>query len=145
MPRKHLLDVNLLVALTEPAHQHHRAAHAWFSQSGKDCWGRCPLTEAGFIRVTTNPAYRPQQRSLAQAIAILQSLKAYPGYRYWPMRDSWVELTAPLAARILGHQHVTDAYLLGLAIREDGVLVSFDRALRFLAGEEFAGHLQVLD
>lgn len=145
MPRKHLLDVNVLVALTEPAHRHHREAHAWFSQSGKESWGICPLTEAGFIRVTTNPAYRPSPRPLGQAVAILQSLKGYPGYRYWQIRDSWVDLTAPLTARILGHQQVTDAYLLGLAIQEDGVLVSFDKALRFLAGETYSRHLLVLE
>jgi predicted nucleic acid-binding protein len=40
---------------------------------------------------------------------------------------------------------VTDAYLLGLAIREDGVLVTFDRGLRYMAGAEFSRNLLVLE
>jgi uncharacterized protein len=55
-----------------------------------------------------------------------------------------VALTAPFAARIRGHQQVTGAFLLGLAIREDGILVTFDRGLKYLAGQEFRRNLLVL-
>jgi predicted nucleic acid-binding protein len=40
---------------------------------------------------------------------------------------------------------VTDAYLLGLAIKESGILVTFDRGLRYLAGSEFSRNLLVLE
>jgi toxin-antitoxin system PIN domain toxin len=143
--RKNLLDLNVLIALTDPEHQHHRKAQDWFMSSGKGSWGVCPLTEAGFIRVTTNPTFRPGLRTLEQAIAILQALKAYPGYWYWEIDESWVTLTARFAARILGHQQVTDAYLLGLAIKENGVLVTFDRGLKYMAGAEFRNNLLVLE
>lgn len=112
--------------------------------SAKERWGICPLTEAGFLRVTTNPAFRPGPRTLAQATAILQSLKGHAGYWYWEIAESWVTLTAPFAARILGHQQVTDAYLLGLAIQENGVLVTFDAGLKYLAGTEFSKNLLLL-
>jgi len=39
---------------------------------------------------------------------------------------------------------VTDAYLLGLSIRNKGTFVTLDRAIEGLAGNEFAGHLTVL-
>ena len=52
-----LLDVNVLVALFDPDHVHHEAAHDWFANEGTGGWATCPVTENGFIRVITNPAY----------------------------------------------------------------------------------------
>ena len=145
MPRKNLLDLNILIALTDQGHDHHQQARNWFTSSGKDNWGICPLTEAGFVRVTTNPAYRPGPRTLQQVIAILQALKGLPGYSYWGIDESWVTLAAPFVSRILGHQQITDAYLLGLAIKEDGVLVTFDQAVQYMAGAEFSRNLLLLE
>ena len=142
---RYLLDVNSLIALADPDHQHHRPVQAWFKVSGGANWGVCPLTEAGFVRVTINPVYRPASRTMEQAIAILADFASTPGYRYWPISDSWASLTAPFSARLLGHQQVTDAYLLGLAVKQKGILVTFDRAIKFLAGTEFSRHLLVLD
>ena len=145
MIRKTLLDLNVLIALTESEHDHFLSAQEWFASSGKAGVGLCPLTEAGFIRVTTSPAFRPGPRSMDQAIAILQTLKAHSSYWYCGIDQSWVSLTAPFAARISGHQQVTDAYLLGLAIKEDGVLVTFNRGIRYMAGAEFAKNVLVLE
>ena len=145
MTRKHLLDVNVLVALVEPGHEHHKRVQQWFSSSGKAALGLCPLTEAGFVRVTTNPAFRPGPRPMEQTIAVLQLLKGHPQYWYWEIKESWVNLTAPFAGRVMGHQQVTDAYLLGLAIKENGVLVTFDRGIKYLAGLEFSQNLLVLE
>jgi len=137
--------MNVLIALTEPEHIHRQKAERWFLSAGKDNWGVCPLTESGFIRLTTNPAMQAGTITLERAIAILQELRAHPGYQYWPISESWAVLTASFAARITGHQQVTDAYLLGLAIKENGVLVTFDRGLRYLAGSEFRQNLLVLE
>lgn len=83
---------------------------------------------------------------MEQSIAILQALKGLPGHLYWEIKASWVDLTARFAPRISGHQQVTDSYLLGLAIENDGVLVTFDRGLRYLAGPEFSSrNLLVLE
>jgi uncharacterized protein len=143
--QKHLLDLNVLIALTEPGHEQYRRAQEWFISSGHESWGVCPITELGFVRLTTNPAFRPGPRTLEQAIAILQALRERPGYWYREIAESWVSVTAPFARRIFGHQQVTDAYLLGLAIKDDGVLVTFDRGLKYLAGAEFARNVLVLD
>ena len=147
LTRKNLLDLNVLIALADQAHLHHQKAQSWFLSCGNESWGICPLTEAGFARITTNPAYRPVPRTLDQAIAILQSLKGRPGYWYCEIgeSESWVTLTAPFAARIFGHQQVTDAYLLGLAIQQDGVLVTFDRGLKYMAGAAYARNLLILE
>ena len=145
MTRNNLLDVNVLIALTEPGHKHHERAQEWLRSPGIGRLGVCPITEAGLLRVTTNPAYRPGPRTMEQATAILQSLQGYPGYCYWAIDESWVTLTAPLAARIFGHQQVTDAYLLGLAIKEKLALVTFDKGIEYLAGAEFSENVLLLE
>jgi uncharacterized protein len=142
--RRNLLDLNVLIALTELGHAHYESAQAWFNSSGKSAWAVCPLTEAGFIRVTTNPSYRPVARSMDQARAILEAMKDYSGYSYWDINESWATLTAPFAGRIVGHQQVTDAYLVGLAIKKNGVLVTFDGSIERLAGPEFGRNVLVL-
>lgn len=145
MTRKHLLDVNVLIALTEPGHENYERTQQWFNSHADSPWGACPLTEAGFLRITTNSAFRPGPRTFEQAIAILQALKRHPGYWFWEINRSWVDLTVRFSHRVFGHRQVTDAYLLGLAIQEDGVLVTFDRGMKYMAGDEFNRNLLVLE
>ena len=144
MIQRSLLDLNVLIAMTDPEHEHHRIARKWFLSSGKEDWAICPLTELGFLRITTSPAYSPSPHKLEQAIAILQSLKGYRGYWYCPIDESWVTLTARFVARVRGHQQMTDACLLGLAIKENRKLVTFDKGFIYLAGAEFSQNLLVL-
>ena len=144
MTRNYLLDLNVLIALVDSGHQHFQTAQDWFISSGKDHVGLCPLTEAGFLRITTNPAYRPAPRTIEEAIAILQVLKGHPRFGYWEIKESWVDLTARFAVRIRGHQQVTDAYLLGLAIKENGVLVTFHKGIQYMAGAEFNKNVLLL-
>ena len=63
MTRKHLLDLNVLIALADSGHEGYRKAQDWFDASDKHDMGICPLTEAGFVRITTNPAFRPGPRT----------------------------------------------------------------------------------
>jgi hypothetical protein len=141
----YLLDLNALIAFGDPDHERHDAIQEWFISEGKAAWGVCPLTEAGFVRVTTNPSYRPTSHTIEQATAILADFASHPGYRYWAITDKWAELTAPFSERLFGHQQVTDAYLLGLAIKEKGVLVTFDKSIKYLAGTDYRRNLLVLD
>ena len=76
---------------------------------------------------------------------MLAMLEKHPGYRYWPITTGWSTLAAPFRERIYGHQQITDAYLLGLAIKENGILVTLDKAFKFLAGERYGKHLLVLE
>jgi hypothetical protein len=142
-----LLDLNVLIALTDPEHKHHQTARSWLTSSTRVGFGICPLTEAGFLRVTTNPAFRAVPYSLEQAIAILQALKGREDYWYCEIDESasWVTVAAPFARRITGHQQVTDAYLLGLAIKKEGVLVTFDKGIQYLAGAEFIQNVLLLE
>ena len=144
MSKRYLLDMNVLAALCSDEHEFHEKAHRWFDTISA-AWALCPLTEAGFIRLAANPATHVGPGSIARATEVLGGLVRLPGYSYWPVTDTWAELTAPFGDRIFGHQQVTDAYLLGMAIKEGGVLVTFDRGLKYLAGPQFSGNLLVLE
>jgi toxin-antitoxin system PIN domain toxin len=140
-----LLDPNVSIARTDPDREHHRKARNWLASAGRERMGICPLTEAGFLRVTTNPAFHPGTRTFEQAIAILQALKGRDDYWFCPIDKSWVEVTAPFAARIFGHQQVTDAYPLGLAIERKAALVTFDRGVQGMAGAQFRQNVLLLE
>lgn len=144
MGKKYLLDLNVVIALTDDEHEHYASAHRWFSSLSGETWGTCPLSDAGYIRLATSPAARIGSGSFSTAVAVLAELAMRPGYCFWPIADGWAQLTTPFASRIFGHQQVTDAYLLGLAIKEGGVLVTFDRGIRYMAGTEFTRNVLVL-
>jgi uncharacterized protein len=137
-----LLDVNVLVALTDKNHVHHATASRWFESHRKASWGVCPFTEAGFLRVVTRSAVGAL--SMEQAREVLTRLGKQPGYKFWPILDPWNDLVGHLSERIFGPQQVTDACLLGLAIKENGVLVTLDQAIAHLAGASFAANILVL-
>ena len=81
---------------------------------------------------------------MEQVTAMLERLKRRPGYYFQSITADWQTLTAPFAKRIHGHNQVTDAYLLGLAVREGLVLITFDKALLHLAGEH-RRHVLILE
>ena len=139
---RYLLDVNVLIALTDELHAHHRLVNDWIKTPGLQ-WGVCAFTEAGFLRVTTNP--RAGAFTLETAGAILADLPNRPGYQYWAIAMGWSALAAPFSERIFGHQQITDAFLLGLAVREGGVLVTMDKAVRSMAGARCSQHVLVLE
>ena len=135
-----LLDVNVLVALLDEFHVHHEPAVKWFYAPGR-LWALCPFTEAGFLRIATNPR---AGMSMETAETLLESLKKEPGYHYQLIPADWRTLTKPFRRRIHGHNQVTDAWLLGVALEAVLTLVTFDRAMLHLAGE-FRGSVVVLE
>lgn len=56
--KRALLDINVLVALSDQAHVHHDLVHRWFARARASGWATCPLTENGLVRVIGNPSYR---------------------------------------------------------------------------------------
>ena len=139
---KYLLDVNVLLALTDEGHVHHRAVMRWFGARALD-WGLCAFSEAGFLRISVNP--KVGCLTFEDATGILAALTDRAGYRFWPIRSSWTELAEPFRERVHGHQQITDAFLLGLAIKESGVLVTLDKAIKYMAGPKFGKHVLVLE
>jgi toxin-antitoxin system PIN domain toxin len=130
---RYLLDVNVLVALTSAVHVHHLLVKEWFNANLNLEWAICAFTEAGFVRTAIPP--RPGQIEISEATTILSQLAQHPGYHYLPITADWYTLCSPFFKRLYGTKQITDAYLLGLAIREGLILVTLDRAILHLAGE----------
>lgn len=139
----YLLDVNTLFALTEEEHEHHRLVTKWFETCSPRRWGLCPFTEAGFLRLASNP--KVGRHSMEDSLRALAGVLAFPGFRFWPIAEPWAALTEPFSSRLFGHQQIVDAYLLGLALRENGILVTLDKAMKYLAGPKHSHHLLVLE
>jgi toxin-antitoxin system PIN domain toxin len=125
--RAALLDVNFLIALFDPDHVHHEAAHAWFSSERGSGWATCPLTENGVVRILSNPAYSPSAERPAEIAARLAAFRASGDHAFWP--DDVSICDAKLFRLGIGHRQLTDAYLLALAVRRSGRLATFDRSI----------------
>lgn len=124
-----LLDVNVLVALSWPAQESHPKVQNWFTRHSSYGWATCPQTQAGFIRILSNPSFSPSAVSPGEATQALRKSLAHPNHRYWPADVSYLEAIEPFASQIVGHRQVSDAYLLGLAIHNGGSLVTMDRGI----------------
>lgn len=128
-----LLDVNALVALAWDSHVHHLAATQWFDEHAATGWSTCPITESGFVRVSSNPGILPAAISVTDAAAVMAGLRAVGAHRFLPDDVSIVDSDVPSMS---GHRQVTDAHLLTLARRHGVDLVTFDRGAAALAAGE---------
>ena len=124
-----LLDINVLIALIDPAHVQHERAHEWFSSKGSDAWATCPLTENGLLRIVGHPRYPNSPGTPAAVGAILASLRKLPGHAFWPDDISLLDQHHLNTRRLLDSSQVTDSYLLALARAHGGQLASFDQRL----------------
>jgi hypothetical protein len=124
-----LLDVNVLIALIDPAHVQHNAAHTWFAASGSKAWATCPLTENGVLRIVGNARYPSSPGTPAAVAELLGEFLAHPGHEFWPDNLSLLNNQRVHAARLLDSAQVTDTYLLALAAERGGKLATFDRHL----------------
>jgi hypothetical protein len=131
-----LLDVNTLLALAWPNHQFHDSAREWFRERSGP-WCTCALTQLGFVRLSSNPAFTNQARRPLEALAVLQSMCAHPEHRFIAETPELTDTTfRRMVTRMLGHQQVTDGFLLAVAQSQALELVTFDRRLVPLAGED---------
>jgi toxin-antitoxin system PIN domain toxin len=123
----YLLDVNLLLALTDPMHIHHKRAHNWFVEKGQQAWATCPLTENGFIRIASHPNYPNRPGDVPAVLDIFHQLCEARGHHFWPDDVSILQVLKSDA--IITHAQITDAYLLGLAVYKRGKLATLDQRI----------------
>jgi hypothetical protein len=121
----YLLDVNLLLALSDPMHIHHEAAHRWYAEKGHLSWATCPITENEFLRIASHPNYPNRPGDVPAVLAILRQLCEVPGHRFWGEDISILDILETDA--IITHAQVTDVYLAGIAVQREGMLATLDR------------------
>lgn len=143
----YLLDVNLLVALLWSNHEQHEAANTWFHARRRAEWATCPFTQAGFVRISSNPRVFPEAPSPGKVITVLEANLRHPRHRFWEDDIPFAEAVAPFAGTLTGHQQATDAYLLGLAIHKGGILATFDASVAALLepGSKYSHALEILE
>jgi toxin-antitoxin system PIN domain toxin len=112
---KHLMDVNLLLAAIWENHSQHERAFRWLE--GKKL-AVCPLTELGFIRISTNP--RVINAPMAKTRVLLKNF----------LDDRAVERLSDdvpaLDSKPQKSEQVTDSYLATLADRHGMKLATLD-------------------
>lgn len=141
-----LLDLNVLVALLWPDHEHHLAAIRWLKDRPASArWATCPLTQLGFIRIVSNPAFSKEALSPVNAAMLLaRNLDDNPNHEFWPDSLPVPRVIQDFGGRLQGYRQVTDAYLLTLAAESKGVFATFDSGLRELAGEKLAHIIETI-
>lgn len=128
-----LLDVNALVALAWDSHIHHVAIRQWFAANAARGWATAPVTESGFIRVSSNPIVVPSAIGVEDARRVLASLRTAGDHRF--LTDD-VSMIDPDLPPLVGHRQVTDAHLLTLARRYEVRLITFDAGAFALGGDD---------
>lgn len=140
----YLLDVNVLIALIDPAHVQHDAAHAWFATTGQQSWATCPLTENGVMRIVGNPRYPNSPGNPAAVAPLMARLRELPGHVFWSDDISLHDPDRVDQSMLKNSGQLTDTYLLALACAHGGRLATFDARLDTAAVRHGVAGLSVL-
>ena len=127
-----LFDVSMLIAAFDAGHIFHDKAIGWWLDNRENGWASSTLTENCFLRIVTQRSY-PRPVLLPDALATLRKQIAEPGHAFWPDDFSVLDPAMIDHRFLLGPGQLTDIYLLGLAVRNGGRLVTFDTAIRVAA------------
>ena len=136
-----LLDVNVLIALLDADHMHHRPAVTWLSANIDAGWASCAITQNACVRIMSQPGY-PAAMPAAGVAARLRKATQSAHHRFVASTISLLDPELFDTAQLLGPKQVTDVYLLGLAVSHGLRLVTFDGAISLRAiRSATAGHL----
>lgn len=126
---RYLLDVNVLIALVDPAHVQHEHVHGWFGKVGRKAFATCPITENGLLRIVGHPKYPNSPGPPSAVASSLSAIRSLKGHQFWPDSVSLVEGDLIDTALLSSHSRVTDGYLLALARSNKGKLATLDQKL----------------
>lgn len=140
----YLLDVNVLIALVDPAHVQHDAAHRWFSRLGRKSFATCPLTENGLVRIVGHPRYPNSPGPPSAVVQSLVAIRHLPGHQFWPDKISIADDAFFAAELLSSHTRVTDSYLLALAHANGGRLATMDQRLATEVMPSAKGSLELI-
>ena len=124
-----LFDVNVLIALLDTDHVGHSVATAWYAAQLGHGWASCPITENGTARIMASAGY-PNPLPVAAILQRLVMAKSTEHHRFWPDNISLTDTEIFNHTELLGPKQITDRYLLALAVRNNGRLVTFDQGIR---------------
>ena len=122
-----LLDVSVLIPLLDQQHEHNEAAQRWLEDNVQHGWATCAITENGALRIMSQSRYmRPWRvEKVAQALVDMTDTKHH---EFWP-DASLLEYGVIDWHQVNNPKQITDLYLLVLAAKNNGRLVTFDRRI----------------
>lgn len=123
-----LLDGNALLALAWPNHQFHQVVVRRLDRRPVSTWATCLLTQLGFVRLSSNPAVVGVRKSPGQALELLNRLITDEHHTYLEKLPPLISVEG-IFRLLLGHQQVTDAYLVAVAEANDATLLTLDQRL----------------
>lgn len=126
---RYLLDVNILIALVDPAHVQHEEVHGWFGSVGKKAFATCPITENGLLRIVGHPKYPNSPGPPSAVLGALAAMRGMQGHAFWADSISLLDSGLVDPALLSSHSRVTDSYLLALARENKGRLATMDTKL----------------
>jgi uncharacterized protein len=136
-----LLDVNVLIALAWPEHRQYSVSRAWFAKNRAKGWATCPLVQVGFVRIVSNPAFSARAVSVQEGMEALRISLQDDAHQFWPDSISLLQALDRMPSPLTGHQQITDAYLIALAMHNRGKLATLDRGISRFAP---AGAVEVI-
>jgi uncharacterized protein len=128
-----LLDANVLLALAWPNHPFHQRSVARLARRERHRWVTCLLTQAAFVRLSSNPAVIPDAKSPYEAGDMLGSLIDDSDQVFLEAKSKQLAQLQELLGRCHGTNQVNDAFLIWLAASHRAGLLTFDSPLRHLA------------
>jgi uncharacterized protein len=127
-----LLDVNVLIALLDSDHASHDSAINWFAKHAREGWASCPITQNGCVRIMSNPGY-PNPLPVQAVIEHLAVACHQDIHEFWSDEVSLLDSAIVDSTRVHGPRQLTDIYLLALAVKRGGRLVTFDTGIPLAA------------
>lgn len=116
----HLLDANVLIAMSIAEHEHHARVSSWLSTI--DRVAVCPIVEGSLVRFLVRVG-----ETAAAAQQVLRALRAEPRCEFWADDLSFTDADI---GHVRGHRQVTDGYLAALtATHDDALLATLDEGL----------------
>lgn len=123
-----LFDVNVLIALHDRDHVHHVRAAEWFEAHIQQGWATCALTQNGCLRIMGQPGYSSPQ-PIAVLVSMLQNSTRTAHHAFWSDEVSLLDPQQFEHGHIHSARPLTDLYLLALAVKRQGRLVTLDQRI----------------
>lgn len=122
------IDDDVLFALNDEGHIHHLTASRWLAQHMHLGWASCPLTQNGMLRIMSQASYKNVQ-GLSVLFEKLRNETSQPYHVFWPNDISLLDQAFIDADKLLSPRQLTDAYLLALAVKHGGRLITLDKRI----------------
>ncbi len=127
--KQYLIDVNVLIALFDSAHEFHKISTSWASKINFSIV-ICPIVENGFIRICTHEKYPNGSSSFNDCLSFLKSIRSLKKSSFISDSFSFSNESSDFPKELpIPSKHITDLYLLHLAKLEDCYFATFDKSI----------------